>query len=179
MSTDENYTPESFINFALDALGIKAFDLDPCSSLEANQIVRANAFYTINHDGLERLWMARSIWMNPPFSNPAPWVNRLARVRGAQWACLTSNDTSVPWARVLFQHATDAIFLAGRHQFWGPEQRRRRDEGKKVSNSRGSVIWLHTQRPVDVIANAMSKHRIEGDAVWLGKSKHVLGDEVF
>jgi hypothetical protein len=164
---DECYTPHRFVDCARESLGVGAFDLDPCSSLQANQVVLAKNYYTKADDGLARKWNARSVWMNPPYSKPLPWVQRLTTMgMKTQWACFTTNDTSVPWSRLLFATASYALFVAGRHHFWGPDVVR-------TSNNKGHVLWLKTSRPIDVIARAMDTHEVDGDLVSLATIRRV------
>lgn len=63
MKSDEWYTPEDIMRRVRRVLG--HIDLDPCSCLEANKIVKARNFYTIKNDGLSKDWYG-SVWMNPP-----------------------------------------------------------------------------------------------------------------
>lgn len=74
--SDECYTPAEYIHAARCVLG--AIDLDPASNEVANEVVRARRFYTIDDDGLSKRkrWRGR-VWMNPPYSDPAPWVDKL------------------------------------------------------------------------------------------------------
>lgn len=50
------------------------FDLDVCSS-EMDTHVPALRKFTIKDDGLTQEWRGL-VWMNPPYSNPTPWVIR-------------------------------------------------------------------------------------------------------
>lgn len=76
-ASDECYTPAEWVERARVALGGR-IDCDPCSSVEAQAIVRAVRFHTADTNGLEkrRKWRGR-VWLNPPYSDPAPWVARL------------------------------------------------------------------------------------------------------
>jgi hypothetical protein len=52
-----------------------SFDLDPCAS--ADNRLKIPKTYTIENDGLAAEWQGR-VWLNPPYSNAAMWVRRLA-----------------------------------------------------------------------------------------------------
>ena len=68
--SDEYYTPKSLF----DLLDIE-FDLDPASCPRELSSVPARRIYTIEDDGLSQPWEGR-VWLNPPYSKPAPWVDR-------------------------------------------------------------------------------------------------------
>ena len=88
-TSDECYTPRSLF----DQLDIE-FDLDPASCPKELSAVPARHIFTIEDDGLSQPWEGR-VWLNPPYSKPAPWVDRfidhghgialLPASRGARW----------------------------------------------------------------------------------------------
>ena len=63
---DEWGTPEEFIVAAREVLG--RIELDPASNAMAQNVVRADRFYTKADSGLGVLWKARTLWLNPPYS---------------------------------------------------------------------------------------------------------------
>ncbi len=67
---DEQYTPK----FVFDALGI-TFDLDVCAPIDHKDHVPAYRRLTIHEDGLQSAWQGL-VWMNPPYSKAAPWVDK-------------------------------------------------------------------------------------------------------
>lgn len=67
---DECYTPPELF----ETLGL-TFDLDVCAPHGGVPWIPATRHYTIDDDGLSQPWEGR-VWMNPPFSNSAPWVDR-------------------------------------------------------------------------------------------------------
>lgn len=76
------FTPAAVIEAARELLG--GFDLDPASCAEANENVKAAAFYTQADDGLTKDWHGR-VWCNPPHgrdeahvSNQAKWTAYMA-----------------------------------------------------------------------------------------------------
>lgn len=62
-NTDAHYTPVEYVESARRVLIV--IDLDPASSAEANEIVRAQTFYTVEDDGLSLPWFGR-VFLNPP-----------------------------------------------------------------------------------------------------------------
>ena len=67
---DEFFTPK----FIFDALQVD-FDLDVSSPLGLDTHVPAATRFTIEQDGLAQRWFG-NVWMNPPYSNPTPWVDK-------------------------------------------------------------------------------------------------------
>jgi hypothetical protein len=78
------YTPPKIIAAAHILLG--TIDLDPASSLKANETVKAKRIYTKADNGLAQPWEG-NVWMNHPFSRQGnrEWIGKL--VEGVrQWA---------------------------------------------------------------------------------------------
>ena len=69
-ASDEWYTPR----WLFDQLDIE-FDLDPASCPKELSAVPARRIFTVEDDGLSQPWEGR-VWLNPPYSNPSPWVDR-------------------------------------------------------------------------------------------------------
>lgn len=156
-STDDWYTPQKYIDAARRVLG--AIDLDPASSQKAQRIVQAARYFTIADDGLAHPWQARSLWLNPPYSAPGPWVEKLigeheaGHVGAAILLVYVATDTS--WFQGLWNYPI--CFVRGRIQF---NNRRGR------SNPRGSVfVYLGSDRarfielfsPIGAVVERVSK----------------------
>jgi hypothetical protein len=62
------HTPPPYLEAAREVLGI--IDLDPASSAEANETVRAAKFFSKEDDGLKEYWFGR-VFMNPPYGTTA------------------------------------------------------------------------------------------------------------
>jgi len=69
-TSDDYYTPA----WVFEALGLQ-FDLDVASPPVAPEWIPAARRYTIEDDGLTAPWEGL-VWMNPPYSNATPWVDR-------------------------------------------------------------------------------------------------------
>lgn len=107
--TDEWYTPPEI----LAALG--PFDLDPCAPPDHPDWTGAAASYTITDDGLTQPWHG-TVWLNPPYSDVAPWMARLAEHGDGIARCETRW-----WFEHVWPHATALLFLAGRVTFYKPD----------------------------------------------------------
>ena len=69
-TTDDYYTPAWLFNL----MAIR-FDIDVCAPPGGVSYIPAERYYTKADDGLSQPWTGR-VWMNPPYSNSAPWVWR-------------------------------------------------------------------------------------------------------
>lgn len=78
--SEEYHTPLEILEASREVLG--GFDLDPASCQQAQENVKAGAFYTKEQDGLSLPWFGR-VWLNPPYgktaarSNQDLWSERL------------------------------------------------------------------------------------------------------
>jgi ParB family chromosome partitioning protein len=74
--TGEYYTPPVFVEAARKVLG--RIDLDPASCAAANEIIRADYYYSLENgdDGLKLPWRG-SVYLNPPFKTVRHWVHKL------------------------------------------------------------------------------------------------------
>ncbi len=99
-TSDECYTPRSLFNL----LDIE-FDLDPASCPKELSSVPARRIFTVEDDGLSQPWEGR-VWLNPPYSKPAPWVDRF--LEHGHGIALLPASAGGRWIRPLWRGA-DAI----------------------------------------------------------------------
>ena len=70
ISSDDHYTPK----WVFDLLQLQ-FDLDVSAPPGGIPWIPAKRYFTLQDDGLAQPWEGL-VWMNPPYSNAEPWVNR-------------------------------------------------------------------------------------------------------
>ena len=121
------YSPGDPIDAARALMG--GIDLDPASSPEANEMVRASAIFTREDDGLTRPWPGR-VWLNWPGgrnenheSNAALWSTKLlaeyATGVTTEAVCLVFNcATGNAWWQPFWRHSI--CFPRGRLRFRRP-----------------------------------------------------------
>lgn len=110
--TDDWLTPPSF----LEALG--DFDLDPCTPYEMPWQT-AERRYTIADDGLLLPWSGR-IWLNPPYRDIEPWMQRMAAHNNGIALVFARTETAW-WFNHVWYHASAALWIRGRVTFHKPD----------------------------------------------------------
>jgi hypothetical protein len=92
---DDHYTPK----WLFDQLNLE-FDLDVAAPLGGVSWIPAKRSYSIEDNGLLQPWDGL-IWMNPPYSNPSPWVDKFVE-HGNGIALLTISRSY--WFEKLWQN---------------------------------------------------------------------------
>ena len=100
-TSDDYYTPK----WIFDALGLH-FDLDVASPPHATH-VPCTRYLTMEDDGLTTPWEGR-VWMNPPYSNPLPWVEKFVMHGNGVALVPTSNGR---WFDILWNATSAWIHL--------------------------------------------------------------------
>ncbi|MBN2291803.1 MAG: DUF3102 domain-containing protein [Pirellulales bacterium] len=120
---NEWYTPKLYIDAVRKVLG--GIDLDPASCEEANRVVRANKFYSVEDDGLTQPWAGR-VWMNPPYSPDKitafceKLITELDDGNVTSACVLVNNATETRWFQGLCHEAEAVCFPMSRVKFWHP-----------------------------------------------------------
>lgn len=103
-------------------LELGPFDLDPCAAPDPKPWLTAGRSITWPEDGLHAPWEGR-VWLNPPYSAAAAWLERLAR-HGQGTALIFARTETDTWHRWVWPHARAILFLEGRLFFHYPDGRR-------------------------------------------------------
>lgn len=135
------HTPERYIERARAVMG--RIDLDPFSSVIANQTVKANRFFTIEDDAVNRPdpWTDHlvTVWMNPPYGRGVisaavtRFLAELPRLSAA--IVLTNNATETQWFQMLMRKCQAICFTNHRISFVSP------DNKHESNNTRGQTFF--------------------------------------
>lgn len=147
-STAEDYdgdswgTPPDIVEAARDVLG--TIEIDPASNANAQQIVRANWFYTKEDSGLTKEWIG-NVWMNPPYSPElvrlftAKFIKHVEAGDVPRGLVLVNNATDTAWCRALLDRFVSCF--TKRIAFLGPD-------GKPVPGTRqGQILFYAGEQP--------------------------------
>jgi hypothetical protein len=104
LTSDDYYTPR----WVFDRMGLR-FDVDVCAPPGGVEWVPADRYYDQAADGLAQPWEGR-VWMNPPFSDCAPWTRRFVEHRHG--VCVVQVSKSKHSA-ALWQAADAVTFVGG------------------------------------------------------------------
>jgi len=139
-STDEWLTPPDLI----EAIG--PFDLDPCSPGDRRPWDTAAKHYSLEDDGLRQPWEGR-VWLNPPYSQAARWLDRLA-THGHGTALIFARTETRLWFDHVWPKASGILFIKGRLHFHYAS-------GKRASANSGapSVLVAYGKHDARVLAS--------------------------
>ena len=117
---NEWYTPAGYIEAAREVM--RVIDLDPASSEKAQETVKASTYYSMDDDGLSRVWFG-NVWLNPPYSKDliGRFTERMRLAyeekQIAQSITLVNNATETAWFQKIASVASAFCFCAGRIKF--------------------------------------------------------------
>lgn len=134
------FTPSKYIESVRGGLG-GVIDLDPFSSVAANNVVKANKFYTETDDAFTKPWKANTLFMNPPYSGKlcseavAKFLDEFERGTFKEGVFLVNNSTETKWFQRALGLANAVCFTNHRISFWNAD-------GKAMSgNTRGQAFF--------------------------------------
>lgn len=150
----EWYTPARYLDAAREVLG--GIDLDPASCASANEVVKADRYFTANGDALNEPWVG-TVFLNPPYGKSAPkscalFIPKLIEEyeAGRTTAAITltsAHGTETAWFRLLWDHVL--CFTDHRVPYWT-------DGGEEVGPTFGSAFAYLGQQP-DLFAERFSE----------------------
>ena len=133
---DEWYSPENVVE-CVHNLFDGPPDLDPATSLKANELIKAKKIYTKDNPGIDKVWKGK-VFMNPPFGTKviteltSHFLNNLKTI--TEGVVLTNSMTETIWAQKMLKNATSLCFPKGRLEFYN-----QKDEILKVMW--GQILW--------------------------------------
>ena len=144
---NEWYTPKEFIEAARSAMG--SIDLDPASNDIANEVVKAETYYTAETNGLDKEWTG-NVWMNPPYASDliGKFVDKLIEQREnyEQAIVLVNNATETEWFNKLISISSAVCFPKSRVKFYMPD-------GKTGAPLQGQAV-LYVGKNIEKFMNA-------------------------
>lgn len=136
-TSDDYYTPK----WIFDTLGVE-FDLDVACPPNGPLFTPTKAYYDQAADGLASPWFG-NIWMNPPYSNPSPWVEKF--IQHANGIALLP-FTKSKWCQALWDGSASMVYMRA-ITF-------ERSEMNVVTQAPFSLgLWALGQKNVQAIAN--------------------------
>lgn len=95
-----------------------SFDLDPCAAINCPDRI-ASKWFTKADNGLEQEWAGR-VFVNPPFSNTGPWIEKHSG-HGNGLLLVPASIESGAWHTWVWPSAKAILFLHGRPRFYNPD----------------------------------------------------------
>lgn len=138
-------TPPYILESVREALG-GSIELDPRT--EPDNPTAAQAWFTVEDDGLNQPWLPSRIFVNPPYGKARePWVDRCidAGKKGRKVILLIPAHTDTRVFQKTMQTTSGVVFLKGRVKFGIP-----RDNGRQQAASHPSALigWNVDMRPL-------------------------------
>ena len=138
------YTPVEWINLVRSAFGC-GIELDPASSAEANQVVCADRYYTIEQNGLTQTWEAETLFCNPPYTKGMimQFAVKLTESYHSgsvkQAIFLVPADTGTRWGEHCMRNCDAVAFSTRRIRFYS-------EDGRKQGGHVGSAFYYFGKR---------------------------------
>lgn len=116
--SDERDTPQELFDALNSEFG---FTLDAAASAENAKCER---YFTIADNAVRQSWAKESVWMNPPYSQLPPWIDKAiaSAHEGATVVALLPVTSGSRWFDTCMLHADEVRFIEGRLAFNGMDQ---------------------------------------------------------
>lgn len=96
------------------------FQLDAACTT-ANCLAPRGLHADVGFDALMEPWRPGPVWVNPPYSNVRPWLERGVLYNEHTVVVLVPADTSVRWWHdIVARYASEVLFVVGRLRFLSP-----------------------------------------------------------
>ncbi len=145
LGTGENewYTPPDVLEDVRSFL--RGIELDPASSEVAQNYVNAERYFSQDDKALVQAWHARSVFLNPPYAQPAialfaeKMVDEYRMGHVGEAVMLTHNYTDTRWFHIAESEAAAICFTRGRIRFVSPD-------GEMASPTQGQAFFYYGKR---------------------------------
>ena len=113
ISSNDYYTPK----YIFDAIGLE-FDIDVAAPVSGIPYIPAKRWFSQLEDGLQQDWGGCLVYMNPPFSKPAPWVEKFIENNNGIALLCTSK---AKWFKIIWEKAQGILTVESSFQFNRPD----------------------------------------------------------
>jgi len=141
-ASDEWYTPPPIVAWARRVLG--EIDTDPAWSPRSH-VRPVLQSYTVHDDGLAHVWPGR-VFVNPPYSAPAAWLERCAGRQFPTLALVKFDPSTAAWTRHVWPHAAAVCIFGRRVKF------ERYAEPATSAPFPSAAVYYGPRAPVSVLA---------------------------
>ncbi len=144
-------TPAEYIPLVRAVLG-GIIDLDPASTEQAQETVKARQYFGKHQNGLLQQWHGR-VWLNPPYAKTliARFTKKMCTERQAgrvtAGMMLTHNSTDTTWFQGLASVADAFCFTRGRVKFY---------KGNKIANPTQGQVFTYFGDDVGAFASVFA-----------------------
>ena len=140
-TSDDWATPIDVFNRISERYG--PFDLDACCR---DATAKATRYFTKDDDGLAHPWRGR-VWVNPPYSDPAPWIQKaileVEQGHSERVVMLLPASIDTGWYHSFVLPYADVVPVRGRIRFIGWK-------GTPIGSPKaGSVIAIFPKRAME------------------------------
>jgi len=132
------------------------FDLDPCAAPEPQPWPTATKH--IPSDGLNVNWEG-FVWLNPPYSDAASWLSRLAHHDGGGIALIFARTETRMFFESVWPKCSGLLFIRGRLRFCRPDG----EPAKFVSGAPSVLIGYGNEA-----LSRLARSRIDGKLIACG-----------
>jgi hypothetical protein len=123
---NQQFTPGYIADFARSVFG-RGIELDPTSSVIANEVIKADRIYTEADDALTQDWQTSTLFFNPPYGAGliGPMIDKFLDELDKidQAIVLVNSSTNVGWYQALVAQCDRLLLPDHRIQFWTAEGR--------------------------------------------------------